>query len=200
VSLDNPLFDAQPSNLGASRGFVVAAALAVGLLTGFAAGYLTSQKKQVATVAASTEEIPALAYTEDAVVEAPVPPPTAASGTTEGVPAEPVPAEPPREVPAALPAPVAAAPAPEPSPAARTARGPVRTPERADGTLFVFSRPTGADVYVDEQMAGTTPLSLASISAGTHRVRIALPGHRRWETAVAVPPGAAARVAASLER
>jgi hypothetical protein len=43
-------------------------------------------------------------------------------------------------------------------------------------------------------------LTIAALSAGTHRVRIALPGHRRWETAIDVTPGAAARVAASLER
>ena len=68
------------------------------------------------------------------------------------------------------------------------------------GNLFVLSRPAGAQVFLDEQPVGTTPLSLSDVAAGTHRVRLDLPGHQRWATAVTVTGGASARVAASLEQ
>ena len=53
---------------------------------------------------------------------------------------------------------------------------------------------------LDEQPVGTTPLSLSDVAAGTHRVRLELPGHQRWVTAVTVTGGESARVAASLEQ
>jgi hypothetical protein len=62
------------------------------------------------------------------------------------------------------------------------------------------SRPSGAQVFVDGRFVGTTPLRLSDVAAGSHAVRIALPGHRRWVTSVNVSPGERSRVAASLER
>jgi hypothetical protein len=177
VNPDNPQFDAPQDELGASRGFIAAAALAVGLLTGFAGGYVASQKRQQqppppVAAAEKAPDVSALAYTEDAVPDAAPSAPTVES-----------------------PAPRAQAAAPAAKPPAPTPKVSARTP----GSVVVFSRPAGAEVYLDDQMAGTTPLSLASVTAGTHRIRIALPGHRRWETAIDVVPGGAARVAASLE-
>jgi hypothetical protein len=66
--------------------------------------------------------------------------------------------------------------------------------------LNVVSRPPGAQVYVDGRLIGTTPLSLPDVAPGAHTVRIALPGHQRWESHVIVAAGAATRVAASLEQ
>ena len=68
------------------------------------------------------------------------------------------------------------------------------------GSLQVASRPSGAQVFVDAVRVGVTPMSLAEVSAGSHRVRIELPGFRRWATAVNVDRGLRARVGASLER
>ena len=44
-----------------------------------------------------------------------------------------------------------------------------------------------------------TPMSPAEVSAGAHRVKIELPGFRRWATAVHVESGLRARAGASLE-
>ena len=68
------------------------------------------------------------------------------------------------------------------------------------GSLQILSRPDGAQVFVDGALVGRTPLLVASVAPGMHDVRIELPGHRRWATAVRVEPGTRARVAASLEQ
>lgn len=92
-----------------------------------------------------------------------------------------------------------------PAAGAPAARGGVTTPEPGSratipGALQVLSRPEGAQVFVDGALVGRTPLVIASVQAGSHDVRIELPGHRRWATSVRVEPGERARVAASLEQ
>ena len=67
------------------------------------------------------------------------------------------------------------------------------------GTLQIASRPSGAQVFVDEVRAGTTPMTMSNVKPGAHRVRIELPGHRPWATSVIVQAGAQTRVGASLE-
>jgi hypothetical protein len=66
--------------------------------------------------------------------------------------------------------------------------------------LQILSRPSGAQVAIDGRVVGQTPLVVPDVAAGTHDVRIELPGFRRWATSVQVTPGARARVAASLEQ
>ena len=123
-------------------------------------------------------EEPAQTYTETPVADAPVEVATPAVATVE--------VEPTR-----TPEVVTAAPrASPPRPVAVT-----RT-----GAIVVFSRPSGAEVFLDERLVGSTPLSLDEVAAGTHGVRIALPEHRNWATSVNVTPGSSLRVAASLER
>jgi hypothetical protein len=68
------------------------------------------------------------------------------------------------------------------------------------GTLLIDSRPSGAAVFVDGKMSGTTPLELSSVDAGSHALRIELPGYQRWTSAVRVVAGERNRVTASLER
>jgi len=80
-----------------------------------------------------------------------------------------------------------------PPPAPRTASG------EFVGAVLVESRPSGARVFIDGKLAGTTPLSVAEVSAGSHVVRLELPGHNRWSSAVRVVAGQRVRVAASLE-
>jgi hypothetical protein len=65
--------------------------------------------------------------------------------------------------------------------------------------LQIDSRPSGAQVWIDGAPAGVTPLLLPNVAAGTHSVRIELPGFRPWTTSVSVRTGERARVAASLE-
>jgi hypothetical protein len=93
-----------------------------------------------------------------------------------------------------------------PAAAARGTRTPspaATTPAPAGrfvGVLIVVSRPPGASVYLDGKVAGTTPLSVPGISAGSHVVRLEHDGYRRWTSAVRVVANEDNRVTASLER
>ena len=185
------MFDAAPEEFGSSRAFIATAALAVGLLTGFAGGYVTSQRTQAGVspnpnrtgeddprAAQPAPEEPAQTYTETPVADSPaevVPPVVATAEVTPTRTSGVVPATP------RVPAPRAVAP-------------------NRTGAIVVFSRPSGAEVFLDEQLVGSTPLSLDEVAAGTHGVRIALPEHRTWATSVNVTAGSSLRVAASLER
>jgi len=68
------------------------------------------------------------------------------------------------------------------------------------GSLVVESRPSGARVFVDNQEVGTSPLSMAEVSPGHHRVRLELNGFNPWVTMAEVKLGARTRVSASLEQ
>ena len=81
------------------------------------------------------------------------------------------------------------------SPAAASPAAPA-TP----ASLQVESRPTGAQVWINGKLVGTTPLQLSSVAAGSHALRLELPGYRPWTTSVSVARGERARVAASLEQ
>jgi hypothetical protein len=67
------------------------------------------------------------------------------------------------------------------------------------GSVIVDSRPRGAQVTLDGQPVGTTPLSIGQLGAGPHTVRLELPGYRPWTASVGVVGGKQTRVAASLE-
>jgi len=179
---EGPLFDAAPDEFGSSRLFISAAALAVGVLTGFAGGYITGQRNGIA----------ASSGWEGTAAEAPVPTP----------PPSDVPAQTYTETPVAELSAVATPAATAQAAAVDVPRAAMTRPARLTGAggLFILSRPSGAQVYLDERLVGATPLSIGDVAAGTHAVRIALPGHQRWETAITVTGGSSARVAASLER
>lgn len=68
------------------------------------------------------------------------------------------------------------------------------------GALIVESRPSGANVFVDNRLIGTTPFSLSEIVTGEHTVRIELSGYRRWSSPVRIIASERNRVTASLER
>jgi PEGA domain/Protein kinase domain len=67
------------------------------------------------------------------------------------------------------------------------------------GSLSVESRPTGARVFVDGRLSGTTPLVLSKVTAGSHDVRVERTGYRRWSARIRVTSGRRARLTASLE-
>ena len=71
---------------------------------------------------------------------------------------------------------------------------------RTSGTLRVDSRPAGVDVFVDGKRVGRTPLSLDSVDAGEHVIRLEQVGYRRWTSSVHVVAGERSTVTASLER
>ena len=159
--------------------FAVISALLIGLVAGFAAGFFVAQQ---------TDPIPAPRSAVQAVAPAPT---TAAQpqSYTDAPVADDIRESSAQEsqestVVSATPATVRRAP-----------------PGSAEtGSLQIASRPMGAQVFVDDVRVGVTPMSLAEVSAGSHRVRIELPGFRRWATAINVESGTRARVGASLER
>jgi len=71
---------------------------------------------------------------------------------------------------------------------------------RYSGALIVESKPSGAKVYVDNKLAGTTPLRIPSVPAGSHAIRLERDGYRRWSSSVRVVAAERNRVTASLER
>jgi hypothetical protein len=79
-------------------------------------------------------------------------------------------------------------------------RVPSRAPAATTGSLVVDSRPLGAQVSVDGQVMGTTPLTLPDVQPGAHRIVLEIPGFNRWITMVQVTAGSRMRVAASLEQ
>ena len=68
----------------------------------------------------------------------------------------------------------------------------------AAGSLLVESDPAGASVYVDGRFAGQTPLALATIAPGVHRVQLARVGYLENGRLVTVKAGARAMVRAQL--
>jgi len=72
-------------------------------------------------------------------------------------------------------------------------------PSGQAGSLQVASHPAGAQVFIDDNLIGTTPLLLSDITAGSKRLRIELSGYKPWTTSIRIEPSARSRVAASLE-
>ena len=101
---------------------------------------------------------------------------------------------------AAAPAPVAPAPARMPTPVPAPVPTTPATLGRTVGALVVDSRPPAATVFVDGKLAGTTPLQLDNVDAGSHVVRIERAGYGAWSTSIRVTSGERTRVSASLER
>ena len=81
----------------------------------------------------------------------------------------------------------------------RELAAPLTTTGTWSGSLSVDSHPAGAQVYVDGQLVGKTPMSLPQIWAGTHVVRLELEAYRGWSSSVRVVLGDQNRVTASLE-
>jgi serine/threonine protein kinase len=95
-------------------------------------------------------------------------------------------------------APAVAATEPAPVPAAQEQVLTAAT-KNPPGSLQVASRPSGAHVFVDDELIGTTPLLLSDVAAGSKRLRVELSGYKIWTTSVQVQPKARARVTATLE-
>src|SRR5689334_5169602 len=68
----------------------------------------------------------------------------------------------------------------------------------ASGRLSVSTDPAGASVYVDGRLAGQTPLALAELAAGEHRVRIQHPGYLENARVIAIESGKVTTVSAKL--
>jgi len=73
-------------------------------------------------------------------------------------------------------------------------------PVAFEGSLVIASKPDGASVLVDGRPVGTTPMTVPSLSAGSHAIRLELAGYNVWTSSVRVAAGKMNRVTASLER
>ena len=93
---------------------------------------------------------------------------------------------------------------PEPAPliaGQRASGGRVETsPVTTVTGLYVQSSPAGADVYLDERLASTTPFQLSDIAPGRHTIRIDMQGYRPWSAPVSIERRALTKISAVLER
>jgi hypothetical protein len=91
--------------------------------------------------------------------------------------------------PSVAPAPAAPAPRLEASPRAPGHRG----------TLVVTSQPGGARVFVNNRLAGQTPLVMNALPAGSRAVRLSLDGYAAWSRGVSVVANQSTTISATLE-
>jgi hypothetical protein len=199
-----------------------AAGLFLGLLIGFASGFIVAQRMEPLAAPRSAAEPRVLAapaeppqpsaarsdapqpsapaagapqtFTESSVTEPPAPAaePSAPAAVVEETPVT-------RVAPTARrPAVTRTAPVTRSAPAPRPA--PVEPAAAQVGSLQVASRPPGAQVYLDDARVGTTPVTIGNVRQGPHRLRIELPGYRPWSTSVDVTGNNPTRIGASLER
>ncbi len=78
---------------------------------------------------------------------------------------------------------------PEPPPAA---------PLSTTGTLTVTVVQEGAEVYIDEQLTGTSPIAPQTLTPGSHTVRIRLPGYSEYSDVITIERGAVMEVPVEL--
>jgi len=72
------------------------------------------------------------------------------------------------------------------------------TPVPGTGTLTVASNPATAQVYLDNVYMGITPITLPSVTGGTHQLLIRLDGYADWQATVQVAAGQTTPVDATL--
>lgn len=74
-------------------------------------------------------------------------------------------------------------------PGGRPAVRPGTPPVAAEmALLFINTTPWG-EVYVDDQLVGTTPQAALPVTPGAHRLRVVREGYQPWEREVSVAPG-----------
>ena len=67
------------------------------------------------------------------------------------------------------------------------------------GTLSIRSTPDKAEVHIDRERVGETPLVLRRLRAGSHAIWIDREGYQRWTAGVNVPAEELTRITATLE-
>ena len=115
-----------------------------------------------------------------------------ATAPVTATPAPPAPIEPKVETPPAAPDPEPAArrrpvPKAEPPPAA-TAPAPVATPPTA-GTLRIDSDVPGAQVFIDREFVGVTPVTANNVKPGSHRINVSAQGYEGFSDTIEVGAG-----------
>lgn len=72
-------------------------------------------------------------------------------------------------------------------------------PAGSTGSVYIDTRPTGAQVTIDGHLLGTTPMRVPDLSPGSHTIRLDLAGHKSVTTTVVVRAGQQVPVRVSLE-
>ena len=208
---------------GVATWFAAAASLVAGILIGFGSGYRAGKATVSTAPIVSQQPRPAASggttgsktFSEAAVSEParvdpqPIVPTTSESRQPPSVAPPASSARPASSSPPARPveqrptgsqrAPAAPTPAPPERPTRARTVPPAAPAASGPGSIQVLSRPSGAQVILDGQPVGRTPLAIPDLPAGPHSVRLELPGYQRWATTVDVKAGSAARVAGTLE-
>lgn len=92
-----------------------------------------------------------------------------------------------------------AAPAAVAAPSAAPVQAPVVSATQATSRVSIQSDPTGAEIYLDGQMVGSTPSTLM-IPTGSHQFRVHAPGHADWARTVNILAGSEITLSASLDK
>jgi len=71
--------------------------------------------------------------------------------------------------------------------------------EPAKGEISVSSTPSGANVYVDNEYKGITPVTITGVDSGTRDVLLKLQGYQDTDDKVKVPPGGTATVSVAMK-
>jgi hypothetical protein len=125
------------------------------------------------------------------LVMRPAPAPVEAPRSTEPAPAPPAPVEPRVEPPEPAPAPPVArrrpAPKPESAPAPETPAPAAAAP--TSGTLRIESDVPGAQVFIDREYVGVTPVTANDVKPGTHRINLSAQGYEGFAETIEVAPG-----------
>jgi serine/threonine-protein kinase len=67
------------------------------------------------------------------------------------------------------------------------------------GSIYVDTRPSGVEVWLDDRLVGETPMLISEVMPGSHELEFRSDGYRDWTTTVQVDPAQQARVTASLD-
>lgn len=67
-----------------------------------------------------------------------------------------------------------------------------------NGQITVRSRPSGANIYLDNAYHGITPLTLVGIPKGSHTLLLKMNGYQDWQSSVNVAAGSSTDVSGTL--
>ncbi|HQC13449.1 MAG TPA: PEGA domain-containing protein, partial [Methanoregulaceae archaeon] len=66
------------------------------------------------------------------------------------------------------------------------------------GSVFIYSIPSNADVYLDSEFMGTTPLTLTNIEPGYHTLMVSKTGYRDYNKEFLIRDGEQKRLIVQL--
>jgi hypothetical protein len=72
------------------------------------------------------------------------------------------------------------------------------TPLNTAGSVYVYSDPSGSNLYLDAVYKGRTPMTISNIAVGTHILEVDHAGYYDWKSTIDVPAGGTKTVSASL--